>query len=108
MGFLEFVVIGIVALVVFGPEKLPKVIYDVSQMWRNLRRGATQIRQEFEQTVAADIKADLHNSNVMETLEQQKIAVEETLKTLDTPLSDTPFALDDKEEASTTKKQTRD
>ena len=91
MGFFEIVVIGIIALVVFGPEKLPKVLYDVGQLWRGLRRSATAIRQEFEQTINAEVKADIHNSAVMKSLEENKIAVEESLSTLEQPLNDLPY-----------------
>lgn len=91
MGFFEIVVIGVIALIVFGPERLPKVIYDVGKMWRNVRNSANQIRQEFENTVGAEIKNDIHNSQLMQNLEENKIAVSETLDTLKKPLGDLPF-----------------
>lgn len=95
MGFLEIVIIGVVALVVFGPEKLPKVLYDVGQLWRKLRRTATTVRRELEDTINAEVKADIHNSAVMQSLEENKIAVEETLSTLKEPLSDLPYSIQD-------------
>lgn len=103
MGFFEVLIIGIVALLVFGPERLPKVIYDVSRVWRSIRQSAGNIRREFEQSVVADVKADIHNNEVMKTLEENKIAVEETLHGLKQPLEGTTFDLSDTSKEESTK-----
>jgi len=95
MGFFEILAIGVVALLVFGPEKLPKVIYDVSKVWRGFRSSARQLRTEFEQSVMADVKADIHNSEVMKALEENKIATENTLQDLKKPIDNTTFDIND-------------
>jgi sec-independent protein translocase protein TatB len=51
LGWSELIVLGILGLIIFGPERLPKVASDAVRMLRELRtmaRGA-----------AADLKAEL-------------------------------------------------
>lgn len=93
MGFFELLVIGIVALLVFGPERLPKVLYDAGQLWRSLRRSAAAVRQEFEQTINAEVKADIHNDAVMKSLAENNIAPDANLDTLAKPLDDLPYSI---------------
>jgi len=49
IGFFELVVIGIVALVVLGPEKLPGAIRSTMKTVRNIKSMANGFRQEVEQ-----------------------------------------------------------
>jgi len=51
IGWLELVVLGVIGLIIFGPERLPRAASDAVRMLRELRtmaRGA-----------AADLKAEL-------------------------------------------------
>lgn len=105
MGFFELVVIGIIALVVFGPEKLPKVIYDVGQTWRSLRRSATNMRNEFEQAMTADLKADMHNKAVLDALEENNINASNSLDQIHGELDDLPYKLDTSPSQDTDKSQ---
>ncbi len=91
MGFFELLIIGVIALVVFGPEKLPKVIYDVGKTWRTIRRSANAFKHDFEQTISAEVKADEHNQKILNTLEENNIAINETLETLSQDIKDTPY-----------------
>lgn len=51
VGWGELIVLGLVALFVFGPERLPQVAADAGRMLRNLRNMA--------QSATADLKAEL-------------------------------------------------
>jgi sec-independent protein translocase protein TatB len=46
IGFSELVVIGIVALVVIGPERLPKVARTVGVLFGRLQRYVTQVKAD--------------------------------------------------------------
>jgi sec-independent protein translocase protein TatB len=65
IGFSELVVIMVVALIVIGPEKLPKVARTLGLLWG---KG-----QRFVHGVRADIERDLQ----MEELRQLKLKIEQ-------------------------------
>ncbi|MAT93871.1 MAG: twin-arginine translocase subunit TatB [Halioglobus sp.] len=62
IGFAELVIIGVVALVVIGPERLPGTIRTVSAYVNRLRRGFNDIKREVQQ--------ELHNDAVMRELRE--------------------------------------
>jgi sec-independent protein translocase protein TatB len=51
LGWSELVVLGVLGLLIFGPDRLPKVVSDAVRMLRELRRMA--------RGAAADLKAEL-------------------------------------------------
>lgn len=53
IGFSEIVVIGVVALIIFGPEDLPKVARIVGRMLGNFRRYVDQVKSELDQEIQA-------------------------------------------------------
>jgi sec-independent protein translocase protein TatB len=60
IGFAELILIGVVGLLVIGPERLPGTIR-TARMWLNrLKRGFDDIKREVEQ--------ELHNDAVMQDL----------------------------------------
>ncbi|HHO2170661.1 TPA: Sec-independent protein translocase protein TatB [Aeromonas hydrophila] len=58
IGFWELVVIGVVALVVLGPERLPVAIRTASHWIRLIRSTANSVKAELEQELKLQ---DLHN-----------------------------------------------
>lgn len=60
IGFAELIIIGVVALVVIGPERLPETIRTVSAWVNRLRRSFNDIKREVQQ--------ELHNDGVMQDL----------------------------------------
>ncbi|MDP4918149.1 MAG: Sec-independent protein translocase protein TatB [Haliea sp.] len=60
IGFAELLLIGVVGLLVIGPERLPATIRTVSVWIQQIRRGFNQIRTEVEQ--------ELHNDEVLQEL----------------------------------------
>jgi len=48
ISFWELVVVGVIALLVVGPEKLPVLVRDVSKWARKIRRVVTETRYELE------------------------------------------------------------
>jgi sec-independent protein translocase protein TatB len=62
IGFSELVLIGVVALLVIGPERLPETVRTASLWLNRIRRGFNEIKQEIQQ--------ELHNDTVMRELRQ--------------------------------------
>lgn len=60
IGFAELVIIGIVALLVIGPERLPGAVRTASLWINRIRRGFNEIKAEVQQ--------ELHNDSVMQDL----------------------------------------
>ena len=99
IGFTELVLVGIVGLLVIGPERLPGAIRTASLWLGKLKRGFNDIKREVQQ--------ELHNDEVMQELrktgQQLKSQADEFGQGLhnstanltnpvpdDTPLQDTP------------------
>lgn len=69
VSFSELVLILIVGLLVFGPEKLPEVVRTAGLWIGKMRRTFTQMRSEIEREMGVDeIKRDLHNNEIMQNL----------------------------------------
>lgn len=60
IGFAELLLIGVVGLLVLGPERLPGAVRTVSLWLGRFRRSFNQIKREIEQ--------DMHNDAVMSEL----------------------------------------
>jgi sec-independent protein translocase protein TatB len=54
MGFTEMMLIGIVALIVIGPERLPGVARTAGKYFGRLKRFMTSVRADVEQELRAD------------------------------------------------------
>ena len=54
MGFTELMLIGIVALVVIGPERLPGVARTAGKYFGRLKRFMTTVKADVEQELRAD------------------------------------------------------
>jgi len=62
IGFAELLVLGIVSLLVIGPERLPSTIRTASVYINRIRRGFNDLKQEVQQ--------ELHNDSVMQDLRE--------------------------------------
>ncbi|MFT6957046.1 MAG: sec-independent protein translocase protein TatB [Halieaceae bacterium] len=62
IGFAELIIIGVVGLLVIGPERLPGAIRTASLWLRRIKRGFNDIRQEVEQ--------EIHNDGIMQELKK--------------------------------------
>jgi sec-independent protein translocase protein TatB len=55
IGPFEIITIAVVALLIFGPEKLPKLAADSARMLRELRRMATGAREELKESLGPEL-----------------------------------------------------
>lgn len=80
MGFLEVTTIGIVALVVIGPERLPEVAAKVG--------GYVGKAQRFVRGVRSDISRELETGDLKDLLSDQKNQIDELRKMVHTATQD--------------------
>ena len=59
IGWGEFLIIGIVALIVIGPKELPVVLRTVGQWMTKLRRMASEFQGQFQEAMREAELADL-------------------------------------------------
>ena len=78
MGFSELLLVGIVGLLVIGPERLPGAIR-TTMVWVN------RIRRSFNE-VRADVERELHNDAVMKELRDNASALKEDVASITEPV----------------------
>lgn len=77
VGFFELLLIGIIALLVLGPERLPGAVRMVGLTIGRIKRGFADVKSQVEREIGADeIRQQLHNERVMSNLEKQAKQVE--------------------------------
>ena len=93
IGFLELLIVALIALIVLGPERLPTAI-KVTAIWvGRVRRSFQNIRTEIERELNVDdIRRDVHNTAVMDEL---KKAREDLEREVGSVRSDLQSATDD-------------
>ncbi|MDX1320520.1 MAG: Sec-independent protein translocase protein TatB, partial [Oceanospirillum sp.] len=72
IGFFELIVIGILALLVLGPERLPKAARTAGMWIGRIKQGFSSIQQEVNQ--------QLHMEEMQKQLEENRRKLEETLR----------------------------
>ena len=71
IGFTELLLIGVVGLLVIGPERLPGAIRTVTAYLGRLRRGFDEVK--------AEVQRELHNDEVLQQLRDSANAVQEEI-----------------------------
>lgn len=81
IGFGELVLIGIVSLLVFGPDKLPVVARSVGLWWGRLKYTIQGAKNDFDREVGADeIRRQLHNEQVMKELGENEESIRRIMR----------------------------
>ena len=75
IGFSELVVIGLVALIVVGPERLPRVARTVGHLIGRLQR------------YVADVKADINREVELDELRKMRDSMQEAAASIETSVS---------------------
>jgi len=82
IGFTELLLVGLVALLVFGPERLPGAARTAGLWIGRLRRSFNALKSEVEREIGADeIRRQLHNERILELEREMKQSI------LPTPVS---------------------
>ena len=86
IGFSELLLIGVVGLLVLGPDRLPGAVRTASLWIGRIRRQFHEIKAEVEREIGADeIRAQLHNDRIMDELRESRAALESTARELRAP-----------------------
>jgi len=78
IGFTEILIIGLVALVVIGPSRLPEAMRSTAMWIGRAKRMMGNVRRDLENEIGIDeIRQDLRNEKIMAGLKDDAIADEE-------------------------------
>ena len=84
IGFPELLLIGVVTLLVIGPDQLPSAMRTIALWIGRFRRGFADIRRDIEQGIGADeIRQQLHNEAILKEIERSKAAIAQTNAEID-------------------------
>ena len=72
IGFAELLLIGVVGLLVVGPEQLPGAVRTILAWVNRFRRGFDQIRTE--------VRRELHNDEIMQKLKAESQQLEQHVR----------------------------
>lgn len=86
MGFIELMLIGIVGLIVIGPERLPGVARTAGKYFGKLRRFMTNVKADVESELRADELREILNKQ-QDELQSLKKVVDEVGKDVDSGVS---------------------
>jgi sec-independent protein translocase protein TatB len=87
MGPLELVLIVVLALIVFGPAKLPEIMGQVGKAIGDFRRATSELSDEFNRTIQAEL------NETKQTIEETKSALTEVRSAVDSTMSETKAAV---------------
>jgi len=87
MGFTELMLIGIVALIVIGPERLPGVARTAGKYFGKLRRFMTDVKADVESELRADELRDILKTQ-QEELQALKKTVDDVGRDVDDSIND--------------------
>ena len=86
ISFSELLLVGLVALLVLGPERLPGAARTAGLWVGRLKRSFNAIKQEVEREIGADeIRRQLHNEHIL-SLEQEARKILAPLQQEPTPV----------------------
>ncbi|OED40858.1 twin arginine-targeting protein translocase TatB [Endozoicomonas sp. (ex Bugula neritina AB1)] len=73
IGFMELLLVAVIALVVLGPERLPGAIKTTAYWVGKIRRSFQSVKSELEKEIDADgIRRQIHNEEVMKELNKTR------------------------------------
>jgi sec-independent protein translocase protein TatB len=72
IGFAELLLIGVVGLLVIGPEQLPGAVRTTLAWMNRFRRSFDQIRTE--------VRRELHNDEILQNLKTESQALEQQIR----------------------------
>jgi len=88
----EIMAIAVIALLVFGPDKLPKLAADAARLLREVRRMATGARRELSESLGPELNdlnlqdlnpATFVKRNLLDPIDDEVKAVQDDISGLD-------------------------
>jgi len=56
LGFSELLVVGIIALLLFGPDKLPEMLRLFGKGMREFRKAVSDVENEIKESIEGEVK----------------------------------------------------
>jgi sec-independent protein translocase protein TatB len=104
IGFTELLLIGVIALVVLGPERLPHAVRTASRWLAKIRSMFNQVKDQIEKELDADeIRQQIHNESIMQQLDKGKNDADASLDDIRASLKSMEFDLHSSTEVSSDK-----
>lgn len=76
IGFTELLLVGLVGLIVLGPERLPGAVRTAGLWIGRAKRSFSTIKAEVEREIGADeIRRQLHNEHILELEKEMKQSI---------------------------------
>lgn len=93
ISFSELLLVGLVALLVLGPERLPGAARTAGLWIGRLKRSFNAIKMEVEREIGADdIRRQLHNEHILQMEEEAKRILNPQLPPVQPPVATQPAA----------------
>src|SRR5512139_1790246 len=88
VGFSELLLTALVALLVIGPERLPKVARTIGLWTGRARRFVNQVKDDIEREMKAEelkriVQEQAKSAGIHEIIEETRGTIEETRNTID-------------------------
>jgi sec-independent protein translocase protein TatB len=74
IGIGEIVIIGVIALLVFGPERLPRAAADAAKWLKQARDMASGARQDLAQSAGIDLSETVETVRSLQEFHPRRIA----------------------------------
>lgn len=82
LGFGEVILIGLIALLVIGPDQLPGVARSIAKLLNELKRSTDELKKEFENENISEALQELKQlraENLLRSLEEEKAKALDTV-----------------------------
>ena len=81
IGFMELLLVAIVALLVIGPERMPETVRKVLSITRAVKRSLHNARMDVEREMGLDdIRRQIHNEEILRSLQAPQAAIDAVIK----------------------------
>ena len=91
ISFSELLLVGLISLLVLGPERLPGAARTAGLWIGRLKRSFNSIRQEVEREIGADdIRRQLHNEHILSMEQEARRILDPQTPTTQPPTSTVP------------------
>ena len=95
ISFSELLLVGLVALLVLGPERLPGAARTAGLWIGRLKRSFNAIKQEVEREIGADeIRRQLHNEHILSLEQEARSLLSPLLPPTGDPFTTAPEAVE--------------
>ncbi len=94
IGFWELAIIGVIALLVVGPERLPAMARSVGLWVGRIRRYVSHVKDDIEREIRAEeLREMMQESSRIESLDKELGETRDTLKTVEKEIEEADASL---------------